>query len=403
MHGHAYGEVTYVWNDDYTECIATRVCAHDADHVESEKAKITSKTTEGDCVEEGKTTYIATFVNSAFETQIKSTPIPANGHSFKDNVCDVCGTKAPTFTGASLALHSDISLYFKVKASVLTDDYTFVKVVFVDEAGEEYVITELPEAVNGVYTFAYDNVLPKTMGDIVSATLYTKYGDTDLVGETIEYSAAQYCYDLLNEIDNETDEASVALKTLLVDLLNYGAADQIYANYKTDALVNKYLDRKQSHYATKDDPAVDNHLKLENNSADNDVVWKSAGLNFDHSIVLRIAFSAKETVDLDGIYVRMTLKSNENATWTSSEFKAVYNKKDNRYYVYFDGLNPAQIREEVCFVAYDAEGNAISGELTYSVVSYVARNLDSVNEKLADLLIKMVKYGDSVANYIAIN
>ena len=71
--GHDYGEVSYVWNDDNSACTATRVCAKDESHVETENGVISSNVTkEATCVERGETTYVATFTNTAFATQSKT-------------------------------------------------------------------------------------------------------------------------------------------------------------------------------------------------------------------------------------------------------------------------------------------------------------------------------------------
>lgn len=72
-HTHAYGEVTYEWNADYTICTATRVCSKDITHVEAENGVIASEITkQANCAEQGETTYTATFTNTAFATQTET-------------------------------------------------------------------------------------------------------------------------------------------------------------------------------------------------------------------------------------------------------------------------------------------------------------------------------------------
>ena len=71
--GHAWGEPTYVWAGDNTSVTASRVCANDASHVETETVRTTSEVTKpATYTEPGETTYTATFANPAFETQIKT-------------------------------------------------------------------------------------------------------------------------------------------------------------------------------------------------------------------------------------------------------------------------------------------------------------------------------------------
>ncbi|MBR6950833.1 MAG: CotH kinase family protein, partial [Oscillospiraceae bacterium] len=80
--GHAWGEPTYAWADDNGSVTATRICAHDTAHVETETVKTTSVTTAATCETAGKTTYTATFENEAFETQTKEVVIPVLGHAW---------------------------------------------------------------------------------------------------------------------------------------------------------------------------------------------------------------------------------------------------------------------------------------------------------------------------------
>ena len=79
--GHEYGEATYTWNEDKTECTAERICTRDASHKETETVKTTNSVTkEVTCEEVGERTYTATFTNTAFAQQTTTEEIPATGH-----------------------------------------------------------------------------------------------------------------------------------------------------------------------------------------------------------------------------------------------------------------------------------------------------------------------------------
>ena len=90
--GHDWGEVEYVWSEDCKTVTATRVCKHDATHVETETVNTTSEITKpATCEAKGETTYTATFTNNAFETQTKTVEnIDTTGHDWA----------APTYTWA---------------------------------------------------------------------------------------------------------------------------------------------------------------------------------------------------------------------------------------------------------------------------------------------------------------
>ncbi len=79
--GHDWGEPTYAWNADYSQCTATRVCISDASHVETETVSSVAETTPASGTEDGYVTYTATFTNEAFETQVYTqtiTALPSN-------------------------------------------------------------------------------------------------------------------------------------------------------------------------------------------------------------------------------------------------------------------------------------------------------------------------------------
>ena len=83
--GHSWGTPTYTWANDGSSCTAQRVCARDSSHKETESGAISSSvTTPATCEQMGKTTYTATFTNTAFSTQTKVVEdVPELGHSWK--------------------------------------------------------------------------------------------------------------------------------------------------------------------------------------------------------------------------------------------------------------------------------------------------------------------------------
>ena len=97
--GHAWGEVSYDWAEDFSSVTATRSCANDPAHVESETAAVSAEVSRpATCEEMGATTYTAAFENAAFAAQSRTeTDIAALGHSWEKathtapQTCSVCG------------------------------------------------------------------------------------------------------------------------------------------------------------------------------------------------------------------------------------------------------------------------------------------------------------------------
>ena len=82
--GHAYSEVIYKWSEDHLQVTATRVCANDESHIETETVSATySVVTKETCEEDGLGKYTSeSFNNSAFDIQEYEEVIKAIGHNY---------------------------------------------------------------------------------------------------------------------------------------------------------------------------------------------------------------------------------------------------------------------------------------------------------------------------------
>ena len=97
--GHSYGEVTYTWGEDNLTCTATRVCANDATHVETETVNSVHTHEDAEEGKDGYDNYVATFTNTAFVEQVKNIVIPALDHVHhyeKEVIAPTCTEKGYT-------------------------------------------------------------------------------------------------------------------------------------------------------------------------------------------------------------------------------------------------------------------------------------------------------------------
>ncbi len=70
--GHTYGEVTYTWSADNSTCTATRTCANDKTHVETETVNAVKTVTQAATTSKVELSkFEATFTNAAFAKQTK--------------------------------------------------------------------------------------------------------------------------------------------------------------------------------------------------------------------------------------------------------------------------------------------------------------------------------------------
>ncbi len=77
--GHDWQEITYTWSAGNGSCTALKACARDHSHDISETAVATYVLTPPTDTQDGSIVYTAVFENEEFETQVKTTVIPAGG------------------------------------------------------------------------------------------------------------------------------------------------------------------------------------------------------------------------------------------------------------------------------------------------------------------------------------
>ena len=85
--GHDWSTVTYAWTEDNSTVTASHVCAHNAEHVETETVPASAAVTkQPTCEENGETTYTSeAFENPAFSAQSKIVAnIASLGHDWSD-------------------------------------------------------------------------------------------------------------------------------------------------------------------------------------------------------------------------------------------------------------------------------------------------------------------------------
>ena len=295
-----------------------------------------------------------------------------------------------TFAGASVSLQSDLAIHYKVNERYFTElGYTDPYVVIVDN-GIETVIREYTVA-DGKLSFVYKNIAPHRIGDTITATLYGSYNGTVYASESRDYSVADYCCNMLNRYGE--NPAYAKLRTLLVDILLYGAESQKYTNYHADRMCTDGLTEEQLSWGTELTRELVNLRDQNYETIENPTVqWKGAGLNLQESVAVRFKILAES---YEGLEVRITLAG---VTVTAGEGDFEY--RADGTYVHFTKLNAAQMSEPI-YVAVFRDGVQVSNTVRYSIESYAyAKQKDTTVPYLASLVERMMCYGDSARAYI---
>ena len=301
----------------------------------------------------------------------------------------------------SLTLYDTISIEFKIKEAVIDGKYHDPYLLVTQNGVTERVSKYRTENRHLIFTY---RVAPQTMGDVVTAVPHALNANgEDVTGVPMEYSVTEYCYNMLGKEAYQTAEWAT-FRRLLVDILRYGDAAQIYANYKTDNLASANLTAAQRAMGTDVSTAMTYGNVKEKNYLTVDAAnalasMEKAALYLEAAVNVQFKFS---TNDLSGL--RVVITDDEACTNVIREHAVSAEKIDNNglYYVNVDALNAGQMRKTI--YATVMKGNAkVSNTYRYSIESYAQSMRGKGIPNLDELLDAMMRYGDSAAAFVSGN
>ncbi len=298
----------------------------------------------------------------------------------------------------SISAGAEMKIIYTITPATVAGYDSFYMTVVKDFAEGEAVtatytlddgITEVKKADGSTlaYQIAYSGINAKEMGDKFTATLHAQTEDGALYcSNPAENSIKSYLTEKLND-ENAIDE----LKTMCVDMLNYGAAAQIRLDYDTDNPVNADLTEAQLQYATTQIPSAENNST---STGDGAKLISSVSLQSKVLLYLNCNYTGADASTLH--YIIKDAESGEtldtlDVTKTGTFRQAVYSN-----------VGAKQMRQLLAITLYDGD-SAVSQTLTWSVESYVAsvREKSTSSEAEINMVNAMLTYGDSVAAYMS--
>jgi len=304
------------------------------------------------------------------------------------NVTEMADTKDPNFrvASASLDLAESICVFYK---AVVTEGYNNAYMVFLF-GGEEFVVTEYTiEAGTGRYVYRFTGAPAYKMAENIEAYVYAETAEGEYsVNKILEYSVMTYCVNQLKK--NASDAMYVRV---ISDVLTLGAANQVFEGYNTNALVTDLVEAK-GYILTPtafDDINAPTNVQALTGDRTQGVDWKSAGMLLGSNIKVQLKF---ETNFVNDVTVKINV-AGEDRYFTAEDFTM----DGNRYVVTIDYLTSKQYDDVITGTFY-VDGKQIGSTLTYSVNSYIARNLTATGNKLT-LLKAIYVYGETMKEFFA--
>ena len=288
-------------------------------------------------------------------------------------------------TDVQLSLTENVLVKFYANVPA---EATEVKMTF-DFNGKNTVITG--EQNGNQMMFCFEGVTPQHFNDEITATLSYLENDVEKTC-TKKMSVQKYCTTILKSnaaTFGITEHAFQDLKTLVVDILNYGAEAQKYTNEDLDNLVTNVLTEDEKSLATSFESVkvnLRNDLSFSDKS-NKDVMWKEASLRFNYNLNLKLTFDT--LVDVSSLEAKVFKNGMEET--------AVISKEKEIYSLVYDNVSAKEFDTPITIQLYK-DGVEFGSSITYSVRSYINAYVDSEND-FAELAKKTYIYGKSAENY----
>ncbi|MBR5006116.1 MAG: hypothetical protein IKY07_03380, partial [Clostridia bacterium] len=214
--------------------------------------------------------------------------------------------------------------------------------------------------------------------------------------------SAMYTYSVRQYAENQLAKAATpaVLRTLLVDMLTYGADAQLYSGHRTVDLANSTLSAEQLGYATAEVPEL-NSVSGQGPEIESPLVtWKAATLMLDNAVQIRLKV---ECTDISGIKASVVTDYGRTFEITSDKLVPVGSGEPNHYFLFINELNFARLRNKYDITFVDASGTPVSRTFSYSVASYAVQKINNTatSQELLALVKSLMKFGASAEAYVA--
>ena len=333
-------------------------------------------------------------------------------HSFTDGTCDLCGAVEVTeptvdstlvFAGHSLSLGDSLAINFTIANTTLASyarySVTFEKDIY-DNDGN-VVDTEISEAALEYHNSTrmkavFAGIAAREMSSEIRATIHAWNADgEEFIGPTDVYHIYDYCYTVLKQ-GSQYD----GLKTVCADLLNYGAAAQVYKSYNTANLANKDLESSGlAAYASDPDSLTFDTCQSRVTEEGATISCGSNALELVSKTELYFSFDVPATADLSKVTVTISYTHPKTKEVITSEYTAedIMLQSGIRYRVKFDKIvSQAMDSEITCLIYYDG---VLQGTMIYSIASYVYNFRNNTTTALALCMRAMKLYGNAAKAY----
>jgi phage FluMu protein Com len=333
-------------------------------------------------------------------------------HTFTDGtcICSAVETVEPEEPeedsklklGHALELNSDLSIIYRVKTTNLTDydmDSAYLEIekdVYTASGNHEIDQITLSDSYveNGRLCFKFSGVQACEMNSEIRTYLHiTDSNGKEYISPLDTYSVCDYARLALESYDD------AKMKTLMIDMLNYGAAAQTYFGRNTDNLANAGFEDYQTYATTTVTNVTDDKQTIANADSTGAVTKFGTALNLEARIEIKYTLTLASGVDASDLTIEAKDENGEVLqTWNGAECEL---DSKGRVVCNFSGCTSTELRKVIYLTAY-SNGQVASDTLAYSIESYLPTVQQAMSGSTLESLVQaMIAYGDSAAAYFA--
>ena len=368
----------------------------------------------GEPAEDGSVTYTCDNCGDSYTESVEHThtkveipavlPTPSNAGHTAGIKCSECGeilvptTEIPAlgidagfkFSAANINLSESIALKFFVNIPTNYENTYIVFKFMGEEITTDVHSDDIKNGVNRhIYTFA--GILPIYMGETIEATVCANVNG-EIVSKTLEYSVKDYCVSVINSASS-----SSKFKTVVTDLLVYGAAAQVYVEptISDEELVTSGVNLSNATQEFIKLTAEENNKLSMVGEAYDGLSWTAVNLYAKDTISMKFYFTVGSNVDVSKLQIKLEYLDEAKYIDVTS---LNYDNEKERYEVTFTNIWPIYY-DEIVNASFVLDGVEVGKSLNYSVNTYILSNQDKVST-FGNFVRALSNYSKAVCAYV---
>ena len=333
-------------------------------------------------------TFVGWFTDSEYKNQI--TEIPENS---TEDFTLYAKWRENTSIGESLSEYSismngtiGMNFYMELDQELLNDPNAYMEFRLPNGTVKKETIKEATKK-NGKFVFSCDVSAKEMTADIEAQMI-----SGNKAGTVYKHSVKDYTDYILEH----ADDFDSTVVNVVKKMVNYGAASQIFFDYRTENLANQNLNEEDKKSEVADFTPY--KYTVTENTEKKDIQYYASSLILNAEPVIKHYFELSDGANIDDYTFKCKLEGTETPIIVAP--KKATNLGDQYYYIETKNTRAYDLDKNVAITVCKADNTVI--ELNYGVFSYgcsLAEQTDK-NQQVVDIMNAMYEYWEKAKEYV---